>query len=450
MKPRVPDWLQRLFERPVAILGAGVSGRAAAGLIEALGGRATIFDREARDASSTHFGAEEAAQFGLVVVSPGFAPSHAWVQTARTHGCEVMSELDLGALAWPGEIIAVTGTNGKTTLTEFLVHALRSIGRDTRAVGNVGHAFSDAWKTPAEAGSIAVCEVSSFQAEQLRFFEAGASLWTNFAEDHLERHPTLKAYFRAKYRLVEHTRGREVYFGPSVRAHAHAFGFELPMDHGVDFVAQENEPRLEGTAFARQPQRENFLLARALWSSLGFEEEALLEAASSFALGPHRLARVRELEGVTYWNDSKATNFHAVEAALAGFSGPVIWVGGGRSKGGDLHSFATRIAPRMRSAFLIGETGAEMTRCLRDLGVPVVHCASLREAVSGARAAATAGEHVLLSPGFASFDMFNGYDDRGRKFEAIVAALTQAPPELPTSNLPNPANRPVHRGLCLL
>ncbi len=450
MKPRVPDWLQRLLEGPAAIFGGGVSGRAAAGLIEALGGAAVIFDRAAQEPECRHFGTAEAARFGLVVVSPGFAPSHEWARTARAQGCEVLSELDLGALAWPGEIVAVTGTNGKTTLTEYLVHALRSIGRDARAVGNVGRAFCDAWKTPAASGSVAVCEVSSFQAEQLRFFEAGASLWTNFAEDHLERHPTLEAYFHAKWRLVEHTRGREVYFGPSVRAHAREFGFELPADHEVDFAALPEEPRLAGTVFEGLPQRENYLLARALWLSFGYGEEALLEAASTFAPGAHRRSRVAELEGVTYWNDSKATNFHATEAALAGFSAPPIWIGGGRSKGGDVHSFATRIAPRVRSAFLIGETGPEMARCLRDLGVPVAHCASLHDAVRGARAAAVAGDHILLSPGFSSFDMFNGYDERGREFEAIVAGLARDLPGHPTSNPSKPINRPARQGLCLL
>jgi len=450
MKPSVPDWLSRHLGRPVAILGGGVSGRAAAGLVAALGGRAVIYDRTYERSEFMSFGTEEAARHDLVVVSPGFAPSHAWVQAAHTSGCEVLGELDLGALAWPGGIIAVTGTNGKTTLTEFLAHALRSIGRDARAVGNVGEAFSDTWRTPGSKESIAVCEVSSFQAEQLRHFEAAASLWSNFAEDHLERHPRLEGYFRAKYRLIEHTRGREVFFGPSVRSYACELGFDLPAGRDVNFEPQPVESRLADTVFARPPQRENFLLARAMWLGLGFDEDALIKSAATFELGPHRMARVREVGGVTFWNDSKATNFHATEAALAGFSGPVLWIGGGRSKGGDIHSFAPRIAPRLRRAFLIGETGAEMARCLQGLGPSAVHVVSLRDAVHGAYAAAMNGDHVLLSPGFASFDMFNGYDDRGRQFEAIVADLAPAPPELSTSHKPKPVNRPSSPGLCLL
>src|SRR5690606_19139809 len=121
MKPHAPDWLLHLLkDRPAAVFGAGVSGRAAAALITELGGRATIFDQAAADPVHRNFGADEARQHGLVVVSPGFAPSHPWVRAARSAGGEVLGELDLGALVWPGEIVAITGTNGKTTLTEFI------------------------------------------------------------------------------------------------------------------------------------------------------------------------------------------------------------------------------------------------------------------------------------------------------------------------------------------
>jgi len=425
MTPRVPDWLMHLLQRPAAIFGGGVSGRGAAGLIAALGGTSAIYDREAERPQSRDFGATQAAGHGLVVLSPGFPPTHPWVQVARAAGCEILGELDLAALAWPGEIIAVTGTNGKTTLTELLTHALRHVGRDARAVGNVGAAFCDAWRMPATRESIAVCEVSSFQAETLRFFEASATLWSNFAEDHLERHLTMEGYFRAKYTLVKRTRGRAVFHGPSVQAAAREFGCELPVERCVPFEGVAVDPRIEGTVFGRVPQRENFILLRALWRHLGLSEETLVEAVLGFRLGGHRLARVAEIRGAGYWNDSKGTNFHAVEAALAGFERPVLWIGGGRAKGGDIAAFAGRIAPRLRKAFVIGETRDILAESFRRLAVPVVVCDSLRAAVLQARDAAVAGDHVLLSPGFASFDMFKGYDDRGRQFEAIVADLAR-------------------------
>ena len=126
---------------------------------------------------------------------------------------------------------------------------------------------------------------------------------------------------------------------------------------------------------------------------------------------------------ITYWNDSKATNFHAVEVALAGFATPVLWIGGGKAKGGDLAAFVRRIARRVKHAFLIGETQPTLTTYCRELQVPATLCVTLAEAVRGARALAVPGDHVLRSPGFASFDMFRGYDDRGRQFQQLVENL---------------------------
>jgi UDP-N-acetylmuramoylalanine--D-glutamate ligase len=188
-------------------------------------------------------------------------------------------------------------------------------------------------------------------------------------------------------------------------------------------VATENQPpdsRLAGTVFAEYPQHENFILAAAWWRANGFDEAALLEAARTFRLGRHRMTRVAEIEGVTFWNDSKATNFHAVEAALGGFKAPVVLIAGGKSKGGDVASFVHRIAPRVKHIVLIGETAAELAQHAAAFHVPHARAATLAEAVHRATEVAVAGDHVLLSPGFASFDMFRNYEDRGNQFEALV------------------------------
>jgi UDP-N-acetylmuramoylalanine--D-glutamate ligase len=191
-------------------------------------------------------------------------------------------------------------------------------------------------------------------------------------------------------------------------------------------VPTEGQPadlRLAGTAFAEYPQRENFLLAAAWWKSEGFPEGALYAAARSFQLGRHRLARIAQIDGVTYWNDSKATNFHAVEAALAGFRRPVLLIAGGKSKGGDIADFVRRIAPRVRQAYLIGETRAEMAAAFAEQGVPHGDYSSLEEAVAAAGHSGRLGDHVILSPGFASFDLFRNYEERGDRFERAVAGL---------------------------
>lgn len=432
----IPETMRPLLARPVAIFGAGVSGVGVTALVASVGAESAIYD-----AKATEFSTRAAKAHRLVVFSPGFAPEHPWLTIAREAGCECLGELDFAAAFWRGSIIAVTGTNGKTTLTEFLTKALRESGRDAHATGNIGHAFARL-VAELEGGTketIAVCEVSSFQAETLTRFRPDATLWTNFAEDHLERHPGLESYFAAKWNLVVRTKGVQeqgggpplagarsygVFVGSSVRRWAEKLGRVLPPGAAVETAGQPAEARLAGTVLAEYPQRENFLLAAAWWRSAGLPEDRLFEAARSFRLGPHRLARAGVRDGVTFWNDSKATNFHAVEAALARFESPVVLIAGGKAKGGDLAGFVHRIAARVKHALLIGETSAELAFHCAAFRVAHTSCATLAEAVQRAAEVAEAGDNVLLSPGFASFDMFRGYADRGEQFERLVGDLT--------------------------
>ncbi len=418
-----PDSLKALLAQPVAIFGGGVSGEGVRALLAALGVTGVVYD-----AKGTDFTARAAAGHLLAVFSPGFAPGHPWLARARTAGVECLTELDFAALCWKGRVVAITGTNGKTTLTEFLTHALRSIGRAAWATGNVGYSFS---QLVAETGggakdALAICEVSSFQGEMLRHLEPEATLWTNFAEDHLERHPGLEAYFSAKWNLVARTVPGGVLAGSSVVRFAKKFDRPLAADAAVTTEGQPADPRLVGTVFDDYPQRENFLLAAAWWHRAGLDERALITAAKTFRLGRHRLVRVAEHEGVGYWNDSKATNFHAVEAALARFPGSVILIAGGKSKGGDLAGFIHRIAPRVKHAILIGEVSAELAFHCSTFRVAHTSCASLDEAVRRAAELAVPGDQVLLSPGFASFDQFRNYEDRGDQFERLARELSAA------------------------
>lgn len=425
-----PPSLRPALARPVAVLGAGVSGGGVLALLGTLGVEGVVYD--ARSGRGEPFTAGAARKHGLVVFSPGFAPDHPWLALARASGALCLGELEFAARFWRGRVIAVTGTNGKTTLTELLTHALEATGRRAHATGNIGHSFSRlvADRNGGEPAELAICEVSSFQAETLEEFCADAALWTNFAEDHLERHPGLEAYFDAKWRLVERTKPGAVFAGSSVVRHARQSGRPV---HRLSAVATEDrppDPRLAGTVFAGYPQRENFLLAATWWRAEGHAEADLIAAARTFAPGRHRLDRVAILDGVSYWNDSKATNFHAVEAALAGFPGPVILIAGGRTKGGDIAAFVRRIAPRVRHAVLIGEASAELAKQCATLQIAHTSCDGLAAAVQRAAMLAVAGDHVLLSPGFASFDQFRNYEDRGDQFENLVGQLP-----LPAGNL---------------
>jgi len=421
----VPDFLKPLLARPVAVLGSGVSGAAAAALVAKLGGQAQLFDERGGEGVPSEFRGAAAAAHPLVIVSPGFAPTHPWIATARAGGAVCLGELDFASLFWRGRVVAITGTNGKTTLTEFLTHALKAAGRDAEAAGNVGFPFSQLVheRGGGAPDSIAVCEVSSFQAESLRHFRADSALWTNFAEDHLERHGSLEAYFLAKWHLLERTVGGPVFAGSSVQRFAAEFGQSLPADACVATEDQPGDVLLRGSVFAEYPQRENFLLASAWWRAAGLRESLLYTAAQTFPAAAHRLARVAEVGGVGYWNDSKATNFHAVEAALSRFPVPVLLIAGGRAKGGDIAGFVRRIAPRVQHAFLIGETRSVLSTFCGAYRVPHTVCADLAEAVARAAAQARPGGHVLLSPGFASFDQFRSYQDRGEQFTRIVSNL---------------------------
>jgi UDP-N-acetylmuramoylalanine--D-glutamate ligase len=433
MAPRVQPFLRPLLARPVAVFGDGESGSAARLLLSRMGAASTVYD-----ARGTEFSRAAASGHALVVFSPGFKPDHPWIALARSGGATALGELDFASLFWPGRVVAVTGTNGKTTLVEFLAHALRSAGLDARPAGNVGFAFSRlAAAEDATAGTVAVCEVSSFQAETLEHFKAESLLWTNFAEDHLERHGGMDAYFRAKWAVA--ARSRKLFGGRSVKdwlaarvgAASHLAppaGMSDPIRVWIDTLGRPADPRLAGTVFEEYPQRENFVLAEAWWQAEGLAPEALLRAARSFKAGPHRLARVAEFDGVVFWNDSKATNFHAVEAALGRFDSPVLLIAGGKSKGGDIAGFARRIAPKVKKAFLIGETGDILAGAFSGAAVPHAASGTLEDAFRGAVAASSPGDNVLLSPGFASFDQFRGYADRGDRFERLVLEFGAAAP----------------------
>jgi len=426
--PPPPAFLAPLLAKPVAVLGAGVSGQGVQTLLAALGVAAVVYDARGMD-----FTDRAAAAHRLAVFSPGFPPDHPWIGRARAAGIECLGELDLASLFWRGQIVAITGTNGKTTLTEFLTHALASVGRVAEATGNIGRSFSQlvASRHGGAKDHVAVCEVSSFQAETLRHFRADATIWTNFAEDHLERHPGLESYFAAKWNLIVRTgtaepkaaRGPAIFVGSSVERFARRFDRPLAALVAVPTENQPADERLAGTVFAEYPQRENFLLAAAWWHAAGHPSATLVAAAQSFRLGRHRLARVGEWDGVAYWNDSKATNFHAVEAALAGFNGGVILIAGGKSKGGDLAAFVHRIAPRVKQIVLIGETSTELAFHCSAFRVAHTIAPTLSEAVRRAAELAGPGDHVLLSPGFASFDQFRNYEDRGDQFERLVQNL---------------------------
>lgn len=410
------------FQSPVAILGWGLSGRAAAALLERAGVRTIAFDESGQRAHPV-FNKQYARRFTQVIYSPGFPTNHRWLRIAKECGCQCIGELDLGSLYWRGATVAITGTNGKTTLTSFLAEALRASGFGAKAVGNIGVPFSSVAYQQSEEHPIAVCEVSSFQAESIRYFSPQAVLWTNFAGDHLDRHGDEKSYFAAKWKLVERLRRPRLVIGESVAECAAKYGFRLPAFTRVVTREEVRQDLPANSIFASGPQSENYAIARAYWKQEGLDMAVLKDVAKKFSGLPHRLRCVCELGDVSFWNDSKATNLAATHAALDSFSKPVLWIGGGQGKGESIKAHAQRLAKRVKAAFLIGETAPELTRLLGKEGIDAQRFTSMQDAVKAAYHRASAGDFVVFSPGFASFDMYDNYANRGEIFERCVLNL---------------------------
>ncbi|MFP4156897.1 MAG: UDP-N-acetylmuramoyl-L-alanine--D-glutamate ligase [Opitutales bacterium] len=412
----------------IAIFGAGHSGRSACRLAARLGDAAVCFD-EAGAGERRVFGRGDLAEFDGFVFSPGFAAAHPWRRLAEGSGKCCQSELAYAAAHWPGERIGVTGTNGKTTVTRLLQAAFSAAGRHAVACGNIGLPMSEAVLDPASGpDSVAVVEISSFQAELPGRLALDGLLWTNFAEDHLDRYATMRDYLTAKAKLLTCLKpGAAVVFGPGIREQLEAAGLAPPQN----VVALE--PVIpaglcpEGP-LSQLPHRLNFEMVASYWQQTRCPGAALLEAAAAFELSPHRLQRVAEKDGVCFWDDSKATNFEAALAAVAALERPIIWIGGGQAKGGDVAGFARAIGGEINAAVLYGEAADVLAANLPKALDPVRVRPQFEAAVQTAcqLASTMSGAQVLLSPGFASFDQFASYAERGRSFISIVLGLSRS------------------------
>ncbi|MFP6855227.1 MAG: UDP-N-acetylmuramoyl-L-alanine--D-glutamate ligase [Opitutales bacterium] len=404
---------------PVAILGDGISGRAAARLARLLGAEVECFDEK-----GTLFTRRDAAWAKVVVTSPGFCRDHAWLKLARDAGCGLIGELDFASITWPGDVIAVTGSNGKTTVTEFLTKVLREAGIEAVAAGNVGHPLSTATIQHSSSQAVAVCEVSSFQAESLAFLRPSAVLWTSFSEDHLDRHGDLREYFDAKANLARRVAPDRLFLGEGVTEAAAALG--LPYLKGFDWKRKSSACKRKipkDSPFRLGPQMSNFDLVQGFCRERGLDDQLVQRVARVFRLPGHRFSEPIKVAGVSFWNDSKATNFGAAMAACRHFTEKALWIGGGQPKGGDLEGFCHRMKDMVRGAYLIGSSAEAMRRCFTRMGTPVRVFSSLGKAVKTAFEQSGRQANVLFSPGFASFDQFADYEDRGKCFERAVLDL---------------------------
>lgn len=412
---------EKTMPRRIAVFGAGQSGRAAVRLGNSLGIDADCFDEvEGKGSSQSVFGAEEVIKYDAFVFSPGFSSDHPWCVLCHQSDRPCYSELGFAALFWKGSLLGVTGTNGKTSLTMLLTEAFRQNGDAVTAAGNIGRPLSDVCvEYNGGAGMRAICEISSFQAELTLGLQLDGLVWTNFAEDHLDRHGSMEAYLEAKAGLIKCLKPE----APSV------FGPSVPFRGSVRIGTETDLPKglAADSVFGFSPQQENLKLARLLWRALELPGDVLLDAARQFKAPRHRLEKIDEWSGVEFWNDSKATNLHAVKSALYAFKDPVFWVGGGRSKGADLKIFAGELSGQIESAYLYGEVAPALAEALAEVGLKTAVFGSLKDAVTAACMDAQLARpaSLLFSPGFSSFDQFSGFEERGESFVSAVLSLKQ-------------------------
>jgi UDP-N-acetylmuramoylalanine--D-glutamate ligase len=390
-----------------------------------------------------------------VIVSPGIRWDHPLLVQLRQQGVAVHGEL---VVAWQASRtvpwIGITGTNGKTTVTHLVSHLLQESGVDAPMAGNVGHSAAERVlerrHSPEGLPSWLVVELSSYQIEAAPEVAPRIGIWTTLTPDHLERHGTLEAYRAIKRSLLERAELRILNADdPDLRAHAHTWdratwisaqGRGLLPDGWSEALWIEGDRVWQSTggqerdvmaadalAMPGAHNRQNMLMAAAAGLEAGLSGEQLERAFRSFPGVPHRLERIRELAGVRYYNDSKATNYDAAEVALQAVSGPLVVLAGGEAKRGDASGWLAGLAREARAVVLFGAAQDDFAQLLQGSGFTglVRRCPGLAEAVPLAAALAhqQACRAVLLSPACASFDQYTDFEARGEHFRQLVEQL---------------------------
>lgn len=381
-----------------------------------------------------------------LVLSPGVPDTLPIVREAAARGIEIVSEIEIAWRRCAAPVVAITGTNGKTTTTELAGHIFRRSGRKTFVAGNVGLAFSEIVRD-ADADSVVVLETSSFQLEHIARFRPRVGMVLNVTPDHLDRYPTLRAYAEAKFRITmnqeegdtlicngddpelreelsRRSRARLLTFCASGEPAAGAFLRDGVLHLRIDPAAKA-EPVIDAAEIGiRGPHNLANAMAAALGArALGVPLSVIAASLREFPGVPHRLEPVREVDGVRWVNDSKATNVDSLWYALSSFAEPIVLIAGGRSKKNVYDAILPLLREHVKGVVLVGEASEEMERAFEGI-VPTYRAgASMPDAVALAHSLAAPGNVVLLSPACASFDMFDNYEQRGDVFKHLVNEL---------------------------
>ncbi len=446
----------------VLVVGLGKSGVASALFLKARGAQVTVSDTKSNDelrneipALLDHGITVETGGHGertfkgqdLIVVSPGVPVDAAPLQQARSLGEPVIGEIELAARFLPGPLVAITGSNGKTTTTTLTGEILAAGGLPTLVGGNIGTpAISLAERATRE--SVIVLEVSSFQLETIQSFHARIAVVLNVTPDHLDRHRTFEVYADMKARIFENQSGEDfavlnaddptcVAMASRTRAPVFWFSRHKEVEQGAwvrdgAIVFRDSRGQREVMLASEIPLKgahnlENVLASVCCGALMGCSPEKIRQAVRNFKAVEHRLEFVATIRGVDYYNDSKATNVDATIKALESFPANIHLILGGKDKGSDYSVLNSLLKQRVKRVYTIGAAAAKIEAQIispKDGGPELVHAETLENAVRKAHAAAVPGDVVLLAPACASFDQFKSYEHRGQVFKQVVRGLS--------------------------
>ena len=450
--------MMELKGKKVLVVGLGKSGVAAALFLRRMGAVVTVSDVRPAESLAAEIPAlieagvmVEAGGHGiltfrrqdLIVVSPGVPLNTPALAQVRAFGLEIIGELELAARFLKGKILAVTGSNGKTTTTALLGEILAEGGLTTQVGGNIGVPVVDLIPASEDNGW-SVLEVSSFQLESTREFRPAVAVILNITPDHLDRHGSLDNYALAKERIfaaqkpgdcvvlnadntraaraADHARSRVLWFSTEHMVEQGAWVEDGWIVYRAEAgAATETILPLTQIPLKGAHNVENVLAAVVAARQAGVPADAIARAIAKFKAVEHRLEFVSTIGGVEYFNDSKATNVDATAKAIAAFHGGIHLILGGKDKGSDYTTLAPLLRERVRAVYTIGAAAAKIEAHLRGV-VTLLSCETLENAVRAAANAARSGEIVLLAPACSSFDQFDSYEHRGRVFKELVVA----------------------------
>ncbi len=447
------------MNKKVLVFGSGISGIGACNLLTQMGKETILYDGnaaldleklylqlECKDQVEIILGelSEEAMdRIGMVVMSPGVPTDLPVVARMRERGILISGEIELGFTYGKGDVLAITGTNGKTTTTALLGQIMKNYKESVFVVGNIGNPYTTAALEMTD-DTVTVAEISSFQLETIHKFRPSVSAILNITPDHLNRHHTMEAYIQAKQDIAKNQTAEDTcvlnyedevtrLFGENTTANAFYFSSQRKLEQGIyledgNIVYCNGEPvvvcHVDELQLLGTHNYENVMAAAAMALAYGVPMEIVRETVKTFAGVEHRIEYVCEKKGVAYYNDSKGTNPDAAIKGIQAMNRPTYLIGGGYDKDSAFEEWIESFDGKVKQLVLLGQTKEKIAKAAENVGfTDIIMTESLEEAVETCARLAQPGEAVLLSPACASWGMFKNYEERGDIFKKIVNAI---------------------------